>query len=235
MSEPTPSAAASRPVIEVAGRQLSEAVAAALRSATVETDADGPDACRLVFDDPNRNLLAGSGFDLAADLVLIAGRVGDDTGERLFDGVVYALGFDYDDRGAWTTVSAYDRSYALYNGVQTKTYQNVTDSDLARQIAQAAGLTVGTIDATSVVHEHVSQVNETYVQFLGRRAAEVGRIVRVVGSRLDFVTATPAASSPQPGDFDSTDRLQLVSGGNVQRMSVRVSAAQQVKEVEVRG
>ena len=224
-----------RPIVSVGGSPISEQVQARLRSVVVETDAGGPDSCRIVLDDPGRDVLASSGFDLHAELSVTAGRTGEQTGISVFTGLVYHLGFEYDDRGAFTTVVAYDRSYDLYNGRHTATYQNVTDSDLATKLAREVGLSTGTVEPTSVVHDHVSQVNETHWEFLSRRAREIDYTVRVTGSKMDFARSTEADDAPAPGDFESVERLALVPGGNLQQLSARVTAAQQVTEVEVRG
>lgn len=231
----TEGAVASRPAVEVSGAPLDPAVAGALRSTVVDTDASGPDACRLTFDDPARKVLAASRVALGGPLTVAAGRVGDDAGDVLFDGIVYALGFEHDDRGAFTVVTAYDRSYSLYSGVHTATYLNVTDADLVGLVAQAVGLQTGPVEPTPVLHEHVAQVNETYHEFLSRRAAEVGCHVRVVGRELQLLRATSSDDAPAPGDLGAQDRLQLVPGDNVRRLDVRVSGAQQVATVEVRG
>jgi uncharacterized protein involved in type VI secretion and phage assembly len=232
---PVAAATGARPVITVGGVELPARVAAALRTTIVDTDAEGPDSCRLVLDDAARVLLQDTSLDLASPLVVTAGRTGEDTVERLFDGVVYAIGLEYDGRGSYTTVTAYDRSYGLYTGVRTSSYQDVTDSDLASTIARRAGLRVGQITPTTVVHRHVAQVNETDIEFLTRRGRETGRVVVVRGDELSFTELRSASDGPEPGDYDSRDRLQLVPGGNLQRLSVRITAAQQVGEVEVRG
>jgi uncharacterized protein involved in type VI secretion and phage assembly len=224
-----------RPVLAVNGSPLGPQVLAQLRQVVVDTDGSGPDACRVVLDDPGRDALHRSGLELKATLTVTAGRVGDETGDRVFDGVIYSLGFDFDDRGSFTTIVAYDRSFGLYNGLHTKTYQNLTDSDLATQLAGEVGLDVGRVSATSVVHEHLAQVNETHFEFLTRRAREVDRVLLVTGSELHFAEQTEAADGPAPGDYSSRDRLQLVPGGNVERLTARLTAAQQVSEVEVRG
>ena len=226
---------ASRPTVEVGGTALTEQQLSSLRTVVVDTDTGGPDSCRLVFDDPAKNLLTGSSFELAAELTVTAGRVGDDAGEPVFTGTVYALGFEHDDRGNHTTVTAYDLSYNLYTGVHTSSYANVTDSDLAGQIAREVGLEAGDIPSTSVLHEHVSQINETHFEFLARRAREVDCQLTITGTKLNFAPSRPSTDAPDPGDRDSADRLQLVPGNNVQRLTVRVSGAQQVKEVQVRG
>lgn len=231
----TGSATGARPRIAVDGTELSARLLTALRSTVVDTDVAGPDACRLVLDDPSRDVLADTGLDLGAHLTVSAGPPGDPASTTVFDGVVHAVGYDFDERGGWTTVTAYDRSYALYTGVHTASYQDVTDSDLATTIARQVGLDVGTVDATDVVHAHVAQVNETHVALLERRARESGRVLLVTGTSLSFVRPPRADDAPRPGDHESRGRRQLVPGANLQRLSVRVTGAQQVAEVEVRG
>ncbi len=231
----TPPQVGARPVVAVGGTPLREQLAGRLREVVVDTDAGGPDSCRVVLDDPSRDLLGDSGIELGSDLTVTAGRVGEETGDRVFDGVVYSLGFEFDERGSFTSVVAYDRSYALYSGLHTATYQNTTDSDLATRLAREAGLRTGRIESTTVVHDHLAQVNETHYEFLSRRAREVDCVVLVTGRELHFVRSADAADGPEPGDYESADRLQLVPGGTVERLSARVSAAQQVTEVEVRG
>jgi uncharacterized protein involved in type VI secretion and phage assembly len=232
-------------IISVGGAPLPEQVQARVLQVIVDTDAGGPDSCRIVLDDPARDQLSGrpttrrrppapSGLELNVELTVTAGRVGEKTGEQIFSGLVYNLGFEYADRGAFTTVVAYDKSYNLYNGRHTATYQNVKDSDLASQLAREVGLEPGQVDESPVVHEHVSQVNETHWDFLARRAREIDFTLRVTGSKLDFTRSTEASDAPDPGDYQTVDRGALVPGGNLEQLSVRITAAQ-VTEVEVRG
>ncbi|MBD7918568.1 VgrG-related protein [Cellulomonas sp. Sa3CUA2] len=229
------SATGARPVVRVEDVELAGRLLTALRSTVVDTDVAGPDACRLVLDDPARDVLADTALDLGARLTVTAGPPGAAAAVTLFDGLVHAIGYDFDERGGWTTVTAYDRSYTLYSGVHTASYQDVTDADLATTIARQVGLDVGAVDATDVVHAHVAQVNETHVALLERRAREAGRVLVVTGTSLSFVRPPRAGDAPRPGDHESRGRRQLVPGANLERLSVRVTGAQQVAEVEVRG
>jgi phage protein D/phage baseplate assembly protein gpV len=224
-----------RPMVYLDGNRLTPELEAHLRRVEITSDVHAPDACRIVLDDPGRTALADAGFEFHAKLEVKAARTGEAAEQSLFIGKVYHLGFEYDAGAAVTVVGAFDGSYALCNGLKTATYCNVTDADLARQLAQAAGLTAGEIESTSVVHEHLSQVNETDWSLLLRRAREIDFDCRVVGDKLDFKKSAEAQEAPEPGDFQATDRLQLTPGGNLEQLTVRVTAAQQVTEVEVRG
>jgi uncharacterized protein involved in type VI secretion and phage assembly len=224
-----------RPMILVGSSPISTQLEGAVRRLEVRTDRLGPDSCQLVLEDPTRDVLKRAGIDLQAKLTVKAGRVGAATGDQVFYGSVYSLQFDFDELGSRSTVIAYDCSYRLYNGLHTATYQNLTDSDLAEQIAGEVGLDVGTIDPTDVVHKHITQMNETYFDLLARRGREVNRVLMVRSNKLNFTEPTDAADGPAPGDFDSRGPLQLVPGHNVERLTTRITAAGQVMEVECRG
>jgi uncharacterized protein involved in type VI secretion and phage assembly len=224
-----------RPEVAVDGSAVADAIAHSLRRVVVDSDVLGPDCCTITLDDPKRDVLADGAIDLGSAIEVTAGAVGEEIGELVFDGVVYAVGTEFDEHGSFATVVAYDRSHPMYTGVHTKTYQNVTDSDLAEQLAGEVGLSTGHIDATDVVHDHLAQINETHFAFLSRRAREVDRRLVVTGLELNFVRTIDSGDAPNPGDFDSTDPLQLVSGGNLERLVTRMTAAEQVVEVEVRG
>ena len=224
-----------RPIVALGGIRLTAEIERLIRRVVVESDAQAPDGCRIELEDPDRTALERAGFAFHATITVKAGRTGEDTEQDLFEGRIYRMGLDYDERGAVTTIGAFDNSYTLYNGLHTVTYRDVTDADLARRIAQEVGLQAGRIESTPVVHEHVAQVNETNWDFLRRRAAEIDHEVRVVGSALWFLPSAAADEAPEPGTFASTDRLQLTPGGNLEQFSARVTAAQQVTEIEVRG
>ncbi|WP_239375971.1 VgrG-related protein [Frankia sp. Cj5] len=223
------------PTLYLDGQRVPLEVAERLRKVVVNSDLAAPDSCHVVLDDPGREMLARAGLEFRAALRVAAARPGETTGQTLFEGTIYSLGFGYDERGATATAVAYDSSYALFNGVHTATYANVTDSDLVRRIASEAGIATGTVEATSVVHDHVGQLNETHWEFLVRRAREIDYQLLIRAGKLDFVRPAEAGDGPQPGGYDSPDRLVFTPGGNLEVFSARVTAAEQVAEVEVRG
>ncbi len=227
------------PLLYVDGNQVPSAIIEAIRQVVVHSDLAAPDACRVVLDDPGRDALAAAGFDFRRTLRVTAppsaAPEGGTAARTLFEGVIYSLGFSYDERGPTTVAVAYDSSYALFNGVHTATYHNVTDSDLVIRIAGELNIPTGTVTPTSVVHDHVGQVNETHWDFLTRRARELDLVLRVRENKLEFVRPTAADGGPRPGDFDSRNHLQLTPGGDLDVFTARVTAAQQVAEVEVRG
>ena len=82
-------------------------------------------------------------------------------------------------------VRGYSRSHRLHRGRQSRTFQNMTDSDIATQVAQDAGLTAD-CDSTSTALDYVCQHNQTNWEFLRERAALHGFEVYVDDKELHF-------------------------------------------------
>src|SRR5690606_31910949 len=76
-------------------------------------------------------------------------------------------------QGFAVEVFGLDKMHRLMRGTKSRTFQNQTDADVARKIAQEAGLQAN-IDATSTSHALLFQVNETDHQFLRKRARRIG-------------------------------------------------------------
>lgn len=225
-----------RPTISVGGSQVAASVNPDVIEVTVDSDATGPDMCVITLADDARDVFDRMNAEFHATLKIEIAPPGEDAAETLFEGKIYGLEMTAEsDIGVRSRVIGYDGTYALRDGLVTATYNNVTDSDLASQLASDAGLTIGEVESTSVVHEHVSQVNETLWNFLERRARANNLELSVTGDQLNFRPSPDSSDAPSPGGHASRDPLQLTVGGNLQSFHGRASAAQQVTEVEVRG
>jgi len=121
-------------------------------------------------------------------------------------------------------VRGYDLSHNLYRGRQRRSFNQVTDSDLAKKLAREVGLRPGTMDDTSDVHEYLFQNNQTNAEFLLERARRLGYELWVDGDKLNFCKPTP---NGQPVILDWGDTL--IS------FRPRLSTAEQINQVEVRG
>ncbi|MCL3860417.1 VgrG-related protein [Actinotalea sp. K2] len=212
---------------------------AALRRNLAEVDVDErlgvPTSVRVVLRDADRDLLTATGLTIGAGLAVRAGPVGAPAGELLAEVEVVALEVAYSDTESTVTVVGYDVSHRLHRFRRTRSFQDVTDGDVLRSVAQEVGLDVGTVDDPGVVHAHLAQVDSTDWDFLASRAREGGRVLRVRGSRLDLVAHEQASSAPSPGTLASTEPAQLVLGRDVEALRARVTSAEVPAEVEVRG
>jgi len=221
--------------VEVDGSSLAEDVAQHLIAGVVDDDLNLPDLFSLTFRDAAREVIEEGRFKIGSKIKLSV--VSDDApgGQPLLSGEVTALEMEHDAAGTLTIVRGYDQSHRLFRGQRSESYAGVTYADVAAQVARRAGLEPGKIDATTPVHQHVSQGNQTDWEFLRGLAAEVGYEVAVLEGKLDFRRPARSAEAPDSGDLASENPLQLSLGSNLLRLRAVVTAAEQVREVEVRG
>jgi phage protein D len=223
-----------KPTIEVDGSALAAEVEVLLEQVVVDDHLHLPDMFLLSFRDVGHQVVRQARLQIAAK-VRISAPVGTSSSELLIDGEVTALEAEYDALGSRAVVRGYDASHRLHRGRVTQTYQNVKDSDIARSVAQRAGLAPGTIDDSLTTHPHVSQVNLSDWDFLNARAGEIGFEVAVSAGSLHFRRPRRSSDAPAEGDLRSADPLQLVYGQDLLEFRPRVSSAEQVSSVQVRG
>lgn len=228
---------ASRPAISVDGLPLDRALEPLIERVVVDDHLHLPDMFAITLRDPDRDVLDRARAAIGASVSISGTAIGQSGETLLIMGEVTALEGDYEPDGARLTIRGYDKSHRLVGGRRTATYRDVTDADLGRTIAQRAGVDVGRIDAavTGYHHVHVSQTNQSDLDFLRDRGREAGFDVAVVEGRLEMHGPPEAAAAPAEGDYASSDPLQLVMGTNLLRFYPRLTAAEQVSEVEVRG
>ena len=229
-----PTTTASGRTIEVEGSALAADVDAQIESALVVDRLAMPDMFVIVFRDPARDVLGRAGLDIGKTVKISTVGVNADAPEPLITGEVTSIEAEYDSLGARAVVRGYDRSHRLAAGRKTATYQNVKYSDIAQQIASAAGLQADT-DTSDGTLDHVFQVNQSDLDFLYAMAREIGFDCRVDDRKLIFKKPVESSGGPSEGTTDSSDPIQLVWGLNLLEFRARMSAVAQVSKVEVRG
>jgi phage protein D len=122
------------------------------------------------------------------------------------------------------TVRGYDRLHRLAHERKTRSFKNMTDSDIASQIAQERGLTAD-VEATRITHEYLLQNNQTDMEFMQERAALLHYELRVQGTQMLFRS---------PGE-SAGKALTLTYGQNLVRFSPRISISTQAGSVRVQG
>ena len=143
---------------------------------------------------------------------------------KLLSGKIAALEPELNEAAPSLVVRGYDLSHALYRGRKRRSFVQVSDSDLAKQLAQESSLTVGEVEDTSDIHEYVFQNNQTNAEFLLERASRIGFELWVEDEKLHF---------HKPKDSEGSARVEW--GVNLRSFRPRLSTAEQVNEVEVRG
>ena len=126
-------------------------------------------------------------------------------------------------------IRGYDVSHRLHRGRFNRSFQNMKDSDIVKQIIGEVGIAAGTVDDTGGPHGfgdpvgYAFQENQTNMEFLRERAARNGFELFVQDGKLNFRKPAEGAS------------LTLKWLTDITSFQVRVSSTEQVDSVEVRG
>ena len=189
----------------------------------VEESVHLPDAFEIRFEDAYFKLFDEGSFTVG-DRVQIALRADGDP-VQVTAGEVTAIAVEQGAAGRHElVVSGYDMAHRLTQAPKRRTFQQMSDADIARRIAAEFSLDAD-VDGAAGKHEHVLQSNETDLAFLQRRAARIGFDCWVTDKTLHF-KRKPVGDGQPP---------TLRWGENLQRFSVRFSATERCDEVVTRG
>ena len=223
------------PDVELNGSPLSHEMEGLLEQVIVDHHQHLPDMFAIAFHDPDRNVLSTLHATIG-DSVTIKVTPPGGSPETLIKGELTGFEAEYGATRLRTVLRGYDKSHRLHRGRRTETYKNVTDSDIARTVANRASLTIGQIDSTSGTFDHVSQANQSDWDFLKSRAREIGYELAMEDGKFYFRQPVQASGAPQAGNYqNNSDPLQLVFGDDLMEFRPRVTSAEQVNDVKVRG
>jgi uncharacterized protein involved in type VI secretion and phage assembly len=223
------------PDVEIDGSALAGSMESLLEQVVVDHHQHLPDMFAVTFHDPARDVISQLHATIGSTVTIKMTPPGGSP-KTLIKGEITGFEAEYDATRLRTILRGYDLSHRLHRGRQTHTYKNVTDSDIARQVANRAGLPVGKIDSTSVTFDHVSQANQSDWDFLKSRAREIGYEMGMENGKFYFRQPLQASGAPQTGDYQNhTDPLQLVFGDDLLEFRPRVTSAEQVSTIKVRG
>jgi hypothetical protein len=222
-------------VVSVNGEPLSTVLNGRLIRVEVDNHVNLPGMFELTFLDYDCTTLSLGGIQMGS-IVTIAGQdvaplpaigtLSALTAAPLITGEVTALEGLLDGQRRLTVVRGYTQAHRLQRARKSQTFIGMTDSDIAVQIATAAGLTPGTIDPTTTVHSYLAQVNQTDWEFLRSRALEIGYDTGVSNGQFYFRSAaTPASTEPVTIAFPETlfsFRPRVSSGNLTPDVEVRV-------------
>lgn len=121
-------------------------------------------------------------------------------------------------------VRGYDRRHKLMRDRRTRTFTQVKDSDIASQLASAAGLNADTTDS-KVILEYVIQHNQTDLEFLSQRARHIGYDMQVDDKTLIF----------RPYQNADTAKITLTRTQDLLEFYPRLSTMAQASDSQLRG
>ena len=227
----TPTVFVSRPNVLIDGR-ANQSLSVDAVSVLVEETIAGLYRCEVRFNNFGyRDDGVATGYryfgrdilDFGAALAIELGAGG--AGGRVFQGRISGLEAEYPyDGGSQIIVLAEDRLQDLRLTRRTRSFEDVSDEDVIRQIAGEHSLTPQ-LDLEGPTHKVLAQVNQSDLAFIRERA-------RAVGAELWLDDTTLYARSRTARDGGPID---LAYGSALLSFRVRADLAHQCTEVGVSG
>lgn len=206
------------------GTELAGTAAACLVRTEVDTHLLLPAMFALSFEDLTGAALDGAGLEIGAGIQVLAG---DGPADRLVVGEITAIEGHYEGAVGRTVIRGYDLCHRLQRARRTRSFDDMTDSDIALQMAQEARVPLGEIVETDTVHEHLLQCNQTDWDFLAQRAGEIGYEFGMSDGLFVFRRASAVAET-------DVGLPQLSMPGPLLRFEPRITSGNLTPDVEVR-
>lgn len=225
------------------GLPMSPLAYAKLIRAVVDTHVHLPDMFELTFNDVDGKAVQDAGLTIGATVEVMGQKATDHTSTSLIKGEVTSIEAICTEGQILSVVRGYERAHRLQRAKRTETYLNSKDSDIAKKVADRAGLAIGKIDATKTTHEHIAQVAQTDWEFLTQRAREIGYETGVVKGEFFFRVASGRSAGGLGGAAGAAAGAAASAAGfgggltfkdNLLSFFPRVSAANLTPDVEVR-
>ena len=209
--------------VSVNGSPLSAQLQEMLREVKVVDSLMLPDVAHIRIEDTKGENVDSHPLKLGAKLEIKMAGETESTMTSIFKGQIAAVEPEFAHHGVLISIRAYDNSHKLNRVRKTRTFQQVSASDMATKVAREAGLQPKA-DSTGLVHDFFQQSNETDWDFLWRLALMHDYEVVVTDTDLHFRKAGGSGSQP----------VTLRWGDNLTTFRPRMSGIQQVDSVEVR-
>jgi uncharacterized protein len=121
-------------------------------------------------------------------------------------------------------VRGFDRRHRLQRDRKMRTFLKKKDSDIARQIADEAGISIQATDST-VIHDYMVQANQTDFAFLQERARRINYEIVMDGKSLQF----------RPVAFNAAPAIKLSLDKELSKFTAQLSVTSQITQAKVSG
>ncbi len=214
--------------ILIEGQALPPEARADLMSVDICLDLDAPDMFSLAL--ATWDLVSGQWTWVDDALFALKSKVDIQLGyEQDLKTVMvgYITGFEPEfsaDSTPTLTVRGHSTMPTALQDCNTRTFSDMTDSDIAKKIARERGLTPNVVE-TKIKFEYLMQNNQSDLDFLRSRASLIGYEVDIDADTLHF----------QPVDPEKKKALTLTYGEELLSFSPRLTSMQQTTTTEVKG
>lgn len=212
--------------VRIGGATLDPQLAERLSEVRVQENLMLPDTFLLRLVDPELEYVDCGPLAIGAEVEILFAAPDATTLTSMIKGQITAAEPEFGPDGVILAARGYDHAHSLNRTRRSETYQNVTADDIARKVADRAGLQSGIMDPAGVVHDFIQQSNETDWELLLRLAASIDFEVAAKDRALHFHRA---------GGSDQGRPPTLRWGERLRSFRPRVTGVQQVDEVLVRG
>jgi phage protein D len=206
--------------------------------AVAETHLHLPGMFELTFNDDGGDVITQAGLSIGTAVQIFGPGGEDGTPRLLIAGEVTSIEGIFERLNFITVVRGYDQAHRLQRTRHTQTFLDMKDSDIAAQLAEGAGLTVGQVDTSATTHAHLGQCDQTDWDFLSQRAREIGFETGVRDGKFHFKKASSTAAEGDPVALTFRDpgglrsfRPRLTAGNLPPQVEVRIWDPAQAKVV----
>ena len=226
--------------VEIDGTTLAADISSNIQDVSVVSQSNTMDTFKftMVNQYPDLRWTHTSDADLfkQGSVVTIAMGYVDDL-QEMIEGEITQISPSFPESGTPTiTISGNSKMHWLHASKTTRTFKQMTDTQIVEQIAEEAGLGTQT-DDSQVIYDYVMQANQTDLEFITARAARIHFEVLVNGPTLIFRKANEAAGKIYTLVWGNT-QAGLASGPNtlpLKSFSTTMNALQPPTSVQVRG
>ena len=211
--------------IKVDGQPLDPTISAAVLEARVQDNLMLPDAFTIRLRDTDFKLVDGTLLDIGSKVELQFAQPHErGAADGKFKGEITTIAPQFEHEGVVLVVRGYDVSHRLNRSRHSRTFQDMTASDIAKKVIGECGLKAK-VESTSGPYPFEQQSNETDWAFLWRIAARVGFEVACIDETIHF--RKPGADAGTP--------VKLEWGQGLLGFHPRATGIQQVEKVTVNG
>jgi uncharacterized protein involved in type VI secretion and phage assembly len=182
-----------------------------------------PDMAMVRLRDPKGDSVDSQPMQLGKDLEIKTAGKGAQATTSIFKGQIAAVEPEFGQQGVVISIRAYDKAHKMNRQRKTRTFQQMSASDMIKKIAGDSGLSPQ-VKSTSVVHEFFQQSNETDWDFAWRLALMHDYEVVVQDTKLIF----------RPAGEGKDGNLTLTYQDNMLSFRPRMSGVQQPQTVNIR-
>ena len=212
--------------LKLGGSDAPEDLMQDLGNVEVDDSLHLPDMFTIQVRDPHLKWADSPLLKIGQEVEILARSAGPDqaTPKRLLVGEITTVEPDYPYGSAPVLMlRGYDRAHRLHRGHKTRSYVQMTDSDIVTKIAREYGLKPE-VDDTTEVYPYILENNQTDFEFIMERARRLG---------FSFLVDDQSLLFKKPGSLPS-ETVELEYGVTLRQFKPRMSTAGQFKEVIVK-